>query len=97
MALYFGARVTTQGDDRVGPLVRASGAKIVRHEVALYECGGRKAAIRRVSTPVPNPGVRRWQRRGAKPRVTSKEGRTIRLTGLGEDWHGDVQKPFEAS
>ncbi len=36
------------------------GATIVRHEVALYECGGRKAAIRRVSTPVPNPDVRRW-------------------------------------
>ena len=36
------------------------GATTVRHEVALYECGGRKAAIRRVSTPVPNPDVRRW-------------------------------------
>jgi len=55
---------------------------VVRHEVAPFEYGGRKAAIRLVSEPVPNPDVRRRQRRGAKRGVTPK-GRVNHPPGPG--------------
>ena len=74
---------------REAKAMHSFGARVVRHEVAPFEYGGGKAAVRRVSEPVPHPDVRRRQRRGAKLGVTPKERRTIRQTGLGEDWHGE--------
>lgn len=53
----------------VGPVLR------VRHEVEPIEYGRRRAVIRQVSTPVPDPRVRHQQRWGTKPGVLSK-GRT---------------------
>jgi len=65
------------------------GAGVVRHEVAPFEYGGGKAAIRLVSEPVPHPDVRRWQRRGAKLGVTPK-GRVNHPPGLGQGKTGMV-------
>jgi len=70
---YGGAVCGMSQCPRQQQIMNGRGATIVRHEVALDECGRRKAAIRRVSTPVPNPDVRHWQRWGAKLGITPKD------------------------
>ena len=62
---------------------------VVRHEVAPFEYGGGKAAIRLVSEPVPNPDARRRQRWGVKLGVTPK-GRVNHPPGPGQGKTGMV-------